>query len=268
MKRKFATVLSCSVLLASQVASGNSVAQESFRVKRPSAAETADASGNQEAPLQATATMNLESPSIPAFRNAVHAWEAKNNPKLQAQTGTTDSAHHGFKSHLGSALLAVASVAGSVANSYVPIATVSGGRRTNEPEINVDAGHCPAMVDPAFQIPVRWWEALSQEEADPVMGPQWKLWLQAVQEVFKARARELRSTPGAASLHVIINPNGTIFNMSPYTGNERAHQNLPISEPTLMHLRDMVGTMGVFPPFPGGTKVRCYHLIFDGSAGI
>ncbi len=212
--------------------------------------------------------MTLESPSIPAFRNAVYAWEAKNNPAMHGQTATADNAHHGLKSHLGGAFLAMASVAGTVANSYVPIATVSGGRRNNEPTINVDAGHCPAQVDPAFQVPVKWWDALSREQQDIVMGPQWKLWLQAVQEVFKARAHELKSTPGAASLHVIVNPNGTIFNMSPYTGNERAHQELPISEPTLLHLRDMVGTMGSFPPFPGGTKVRCYHLIFDGSAGI
>lgn len=298
MKWKFATIIGCSVLLASQLASCSFVrAQESFRVKRPSATENVeDTSANrgitanhdlsanqyhkilpaeisvddavQRVPLQATATMITESPSIPAFRNAVYAWAAKNNPNMHAQNATADSAHHGLKSHLGSALMAMASVAGTVANSYVPIATVAAGQRATAPQIDIEPGHCPAMYDPAFQIPVRWWDVLSQEQNDPVLGPQWKLWLDAVRDVFKARAPELRSTPGAASLHVVINPNGTIFNMSPYTGNERAHQNMPISERTLLHLRDMVGTMGVFPPFPGGSKVRCYHLIFDGSAGI
>jgi len=296
--KKLAAIISCSILVASQLARGDVVrAQESFRVKRPVASDNTGATGydaapaantsndnsrnqypkvlpaevsvdsEQKAPLQATATMVLESPSIPNFRNAVYLWASQNNPELHSQSGTTDGAHHGLKSHLGGAFLAMASVAGGVAGSYIPIASVSGNRRLGEPLIKVDAGHCPAMVDPAFQIPVRWWDDLAREQADPVLGPQWKLWLDAVKEVFQAHARELKHTPGVASLHVIINPNGSIFNMSPYTGNERAHQDQPISEPTLMKLRDIVGTVGMFPPFPGGTRVRCYHLIFDGSAG-
>ncbi|MBS2004053.1 MAG: hypothetical protein JST44_21290 [Cyanobacteria bacterium SZAS LIN-5] len=208
------------------------------------------------------------------FYNRVMDWQSKNYPALQNSPATTDSAaqhtHHGLKSHFGSALFAMVTVAGSVANSVAGsrASLVSVSQANHMPALKVDAGHCPAMVDPAFQVPVRWWDALATELADPYMGPQWRFWLKAVQDVFQCRAEELKSTPGAAALHVIVNPNGTIFNMSPYTGFERSFANKPVSERMLLHLRDMVGTVGMFPPFPAGTKVRCYHLIFDGSSGI
>ncbi len=316
MKRqKLAVVIGCSLLLTSQLAILHPAhAGESFRVKRPTATENVnDAtvngaasttnsmnynSGNnyqnkvlpaevsidaeQKPPLQATASVIQESQSIPEFRNAVLLWEQKNNPQknnpnLQSQTATAASAHRGLKAHLGSAFLGMVSVAGTMTNSYIPIASVTNGYRsgalrdpTAPPStisgvgVRVTPGHCPAMFDPAFQVPVRWWDTLNEEQQNPYFSPQWKLWLQAVQNTFEAHANELRTTPGnSAALHVIVNPDGTIFNISPYTGQERFNSSTPINEPMLMHLRDIVGRFGGFPPFPAGSRVRRYHLIFD-----
>ncbi len=170
---------------------------------------------------------------------------------------------------MGGAFSRLGTVVGSVASSYIPVASVALGNRSNsEPKIAIEAGHCPAAFDPAFQVPVRWWDILSSEEANPSLGPQWKFWLIAVQNVFQSHARELRETPGVASLHVIVNPNGSIYDVSPYTGAERGNQGHAISERTMVNLRQILLSVGRFPPFPAGSKVRCYHLIFDGSAGI
>ncbi|HEY9734278.1 MAG TPA: hypothetical protein V6C89_20370 [Drouetiella sp.] len=222
-------------------------------------------------PLHAIATMDQEmltaAQPTQSFYNSVVRWESKNSPNLQSMSGTAGSAHHGLKAHLGGAFHAIRSVAGTVASAYVPI-TVPKQPDQAYAVLRVNAGHCPAMVDPAFQIPVRWWDDLAREQGDPYFGPQWSLWLKAVKDVFESRASELKYTPGSAALHVIVNPNGSIFNMSPYTGPERTNGDKPPSESTLLQLRDMVGIVGVFPPFPVGTKVRCYHLIFDGSSGI
>jgi|688.fasta_scaffold343145_2 hypothetical protein len=284
MKRtRRAITLCCSVFLAAYLGINGVRAQEQFRVRRPISGDAVQPAANPDfganpdsetnsastrAPLQANAIMNQDfmnsAQPTQSFYSNVMQWETKNNPNFQSMNGTAGSAHHGLKAHLGNALFAMAQVAGTVATSYAPM-TVS--RHPHVPTLKVDAGHCPAMVDPAFQFPVRWWDDLAREQSDPNLGPQWNLWLKAVQDVFESRAYELRDTPGSAALHVIINPNGTIFNMSPYTGPERSYSNRPTSERTLLQLRDMVGTVGMFPPFPAGTRVRCYHLIFDGSSG-
>jgi hypothetical protein len=219
--------------------------------------------------LKANARFDSESQPSSPYRSPIVEWQAQNMPWLQERNGATmgSAPHKGFMGHVGGALFKVGGVVGTVASSYVPVATVH-GHLPPEPKITIDVGHCPAAFDPAFQVPVRWWDQLQYEQGCEVLGAQWKFWLVAVQSVFESHARELRETPGVASLHVIVNPDGSIFSLTPYTGAERAHQELPVNERTLAHLRQIVLSVGKFPPFPDGTRVRCYHLIFGGSAGI
>ena len=219
--------------------------------------------------LKANASVTLEEQPNPAYPHAIINWQNKNLPNdLQERYGgTTDNSnggpHKGLKAHLGGAMV---KAVGTVANAYVPIASV---HLTNaEPKIEIVPGHCPAAFDPAFQIPVRWWDTLSQEEGSAALGPQWKLWLTAVQYVFQAHARELRETPGVASLHVMVNPDGSFFNISIYSGAERGNQGHNMNARTMEHLRQIIMSIGQLPPFPAWSKVRCYHLIFNGSAGI
>ncbi len=247
MKREFARIISCSALLVSQWASGSIVgAQESFRVKRPSASE---AIAQTRPPLRATATMTLGSSSLSVFQNAVHAWEAKNIPSGCGPAPAKMSYN-------------------SLTNSYVPLSTVLHGRGPSGPKIKVITLVMLAMHDPALPLPEGWWRTMRDELSESTTGPQWGLWFSAVTKNFEARANQLYGTTGAAALHVIINPDGTIFEMSPYTGYEREYPNLPISEQTLIKLRDVVNTVGVFPPLPDCTKLRALHLIVDGSAWI
>jgi hypothetical protein len=215
--------------------------------------------------------MNLEERTAPLYQHAIVDWQTRNLPQLDVRNGiTTDSGvnnhHRGLKAHVGNAFT---SVLGTAVSAYVPMAHVP--LRTvptnTEPTISIEPGHCPAASDPAFQIPVKWWDALSREEGSPSLGPQWKLWLTAVRYVFQAHARELHETPGVASVHVMINPDGSIFNVTPYTGLERGNAGYAINARTLANLRQIVLNVGKFPPFPAGSKVRCYHLIFNGSAG-
>jgi hypothetical protein len=137
--------------------------------------------------------------------------------------------------------------------------------RNRRPTITVKSAHCPATSDPAFQNPPNWLDNLSQEESMRQFGSQWKLWLTAVQNVFQARAGELSSTPGVASVHLIIRPDGSIQEISNYTGHERGNAGTPVSERTLRNLQRLVVSIGKFPPFPSGSRVGRYHLILDAS---
>jgi hypothetical protein len=253
-RNKFAKTIGYCFLLSLQLVTANAVrAQENFRVGRPAAAATTGTltvktTYGESIPsttLKANATLNLEEQPNPSYQNAIFDWQNKNLPaKLQDRYGaTTDSAsngqHRGLKAHLGGAFSVLGTVVGSVASSYIPVASVAQRNRSSEPNIAIEAGHCPAAFDPAFQVPVRWWDILSSEEVSPSFGPQWT-----------------------------VNPNGSIYDVSPYTGAERGNQGHAINERTMVNLRQILLTVGKFPPFPEGSKVRCYHLIFDGSAGI
>ncbi len=158
-------------------------------------------------------------------------------------------------------------------NSVGPTVSVSDSEknrkqtRDRRPTITVSAAHCPATNDPAFQNPANWWENLSQEQSMRQFGSQWELWLNAVQNVFRARAHELSNTPGVASVHLIIRSDGSIQEVANYTGNERAHRDIPVSERTLRNLQRLVVSVGKFPPFPAGSRVGRYHLILDASVG-
>ena len=155
---------------------------------------------------KASASLNVDDMPSPLSTTAIFDWQNKNLPNLHDQTGaTTDNTRHkGLKAHLGGAFSVIGSSVGTVANAYVPIANT--GMKLAEPKITVEAGHCPAANDPAFQVPVTWWSDLSKEENSAMLGPQWTFWLTAVQNVFSAHAHELHETPGVASLHVMINP--------------------------------------------------------------
>jgi hypothetical protein len=288
-----------SILLMSSVLNANVLfAQESFRISRPSQAET-DAAVASVAPVQtaiqsnfptlnfksqqpydvttggasggalkANATVNLEDQPSPQYHNAILDWQNRCLPgRVEEQNGgaagDANIAHHkGFKSHLVGVL---GGVAGTVASSYVPVMAV---HPRPAPTIGITPGHCPAAFDPAFQVPVRWWDTLAREESSQVLGPEWKLWLSAVKLVFQAHARELLEAPQVASLHVMVNPDGSIYNVTPYTGAEGANFSHPVSERAMQNLRGIVLSVGSFPPFPQGTQVRCYHLIINASPGI
>jgi hypothetical protein len=296
-----------SALLMSSVFNADVLfAQENFRISRPSQAEkdanafasaapiqtalqsnfsaaistpvqpyditTSGVSGNT---LKANATLNLEDQPSPQYQNAIFDWQNKNLPSSFAgQNGVASGdpnmpRHKGLKAHLGGAMVVLGGVAGSVAGSYVPVAPVRQAFRPGPvPKIDIVPGHCPAAFDPEFQVPVRWWDVLSHEESSAILGPPWKLWLAAVKNVFQAHGRELHDTPGAASLHVMVNPDGSICNITPYTGAERGNAGTAISERAMQNLHRIVSSVGGFPPFPQGSQVRCYHLIFNGSAGI
>lgn len=137
--------------------------------------------------------------------------------------------------------------------------------RDRRPTITVSDAHCPATSDPAFQNPPNWYENLSQEQSMRQFGSQWELWLTAIQNVFRARANELSDTPGVASVHLIIRSDGSIQEISNYTGHERAHQESPVNERTLRNLQRLVVSVGKFPPFPAGSRVGRYHLILNAS---
>lgn len=139
--------------------------------------------------------------------------------------------------------------------------------RDRRPTITVTPAHCPATSDPAFQNPPNWYENLSQEQSMRQFGSQWELWLTAVQNVFRARANELSNTPGVASVHLIIRSDGSIQEISNYTGFERANAGSPVNERTLRNLQRLVVSVGKFPPFPAGSRVGRYHLILDASVG-
>lgn len=109
---------------------------------------------------------------------------------------------------------------------------------------------------------------MRDEVSDPILGPQWNLWYTTVDKNFSMRANQLYDTSGAAALQVIINPDGTILEMSPYTGYNREYGNLLVSEQVLFKLQDLVSKVGNFPPLPRGTKLRYLALIVDGSAWI
>lgn len=220
--------------------------------------------------LQANASVDLEEQQNLRYPETISNWESRKlRETLQSQTGTADGnagSHRGLKAHVGGAVGKLGLVVGTVANAYVPVAAV---RLTNaEPKIEIVPGHCPAAFDPAFQVPVRWWDILSSEEGNPVFGPQWKLWLSAVQAVFQSHARELKETPGVGSLHIMVNLDGSIFNISVYSGAERGNAGRAVNGRTLEHLRQIILAVGQLPAFPARSQVRCYHLIFNGSAGI
>jgi len=299
---KLAKTICCSFALGLLLLPASPVrAQESFRISRPKADETPQptpsyskpiqpssppmaseevqatvpsASSAEPAPrnaLQANATLNLEERTAPLYQNAIVDWQNRNLPQLDARNGaTTDGGlnnhHRGLKAHVGGAF---SSVLGSVASAYVPMAHVPlrSVPTNSEPTISIEPGHCPAAFDPAFQVPVKWWDSLSREEGSPTLGPQWKLWLTAVRYVFQAHAADLHETPGVASLHVMVNPDGSIYNITPYNGAERGNAGYAVNGRTLANLRQILINVGKFPPFPAGSQVRCYHLIFNGSAG-
>ena len=221
--------------------------------------------------LQANASVDLEEQQNARYPETISNWEnRKLRDSLKAQSGTADESnngsHKGLKSHVGGAVSKLGLVVGTVANAYIPVASV---HLTNaDPKIEIVPGHCPAAFDPAFQIPVRWWDILSTEEGDRTFGPQWKLWLSAVQAVFQSHARELRETPGVASLHIMVNPDGSILRISIYSGAERGNAGHTMNARTMEHLYQIIQSVGQLPAFPAGSKVRCYHLIFNGSAGI
>jgi hypothetical protein len=217
---------------------------------------------------QATATVDVENDPQRLTMRAIMDWQNRNLPDLHAgYGGTADGAqfkHKGLKAHIGGALV---STVGTVANAYVPMAavpfrTAPGGA----PTISLSTAHCPAAVDPAFQVPKNWWSDLSGEEGSRDLGPEWKAWLQAVQYVFQSHAEQLSATPGVAALHVIINPDGSIYNATPYTGMERANAGYPTNLKTMANLRGIILSVGKFPPFPLGSRVPCYHLVVDGAA--
>lgn len=221
----------------------------------------------------ANATVNLLEQSNqpnPSSMDAIYDWQSKNMPtNLKGRTGASEadvfsSQHRGLKSHLGGALSVMV---GTVANSYMPVRNVQlPGAPQGDPKISIEPGHCPAAFDPAFQVPVKWWSILSTEEGQPVLRDQWKFWLSAVKDVFQAHAFELHETPGVASLHVMVNPDGSIFNISPYTGAERGNSGYAINGRTMANLQHIILSVGRFPPFPRGSQVRCYHLVVDGSS--
>jgi hypothetical protein len=221
--------------------------------------------------LQANASLDLEEQQNARYPETISNWEnRKLRDSLKAQSGTADGSnngsHKGLKSHVGGAVSKLGLVVGTVANAYIPVTSV---HLTNaDPKIEIIPGHCPAAFDPAFQIPVRWWDILSTEEGDRTFGPQWKLWLSAVQAVFQSHARELRETPGVASLHIMVNPDGSILRISIYSGAERGNAGHTMNARTMEHLYQIIQSVGQLPAFPAGSKVRCYHLIFNGSAGI
>lgn len=158
-------------------------------------------------------------------------------------------------------------------NSVGPTVSVSDSEKSRKqardrrPTITVSSAHCPATSDPAFQNPPNWYENLSQEQSMRLFGSQWELWLNAIQNVFRARANELSNTPGVASVHLVIRPDGSIQEIANYTGNERAHGELPVNERTLRNLQRLVVSVGKFPPFPVGSRVGRYHLILDAAVG-
>lgn len=158
-------------------------------------------------------------------------------------------------------------------NSVGPTVSVSDSEknrkqaRDRRPTITVIPAHCPATNDPAFQSPPNWYENLSQEQSMRQFGSQWELWLAAIQNVFKVRASELSNTPGVASVHLIIRSDGSIQEVSNYTGGESGHRNSDVSERTLRNLQRLVVSVGKFPPFPVGSRVGRYHLILDASVG-
>lgn len=181
---------------------------------------------------------NLVSPVSQAFRNAMSAWSAQNS---RPQLNTTP---HPQIATAGSA-------------SPMPV------RPPGYERIYVTESGCPAQVDPAFNFPQLWWAKLDEEERDPVVGPEWKLWNSTVEETFRARAHELATTPGFGALHVIVDSEGTIIDASPYRGGETNHICEPRSEALMMHLKDMVVNMGSFPPFPGGSRLEQFHVLID-----
>ncbi|HEY9678571.1 MAG TPA: hypothetical protein V6C76_11210 [Drouetiella sp.] len=198
---------------------------------------------------------------------AVERWRAvelEQQKELTAQQGTTDT-HHGFMHHLASTVGTVGGTAGLIAVSYGlggrPYA-FSTAKRNKPPGITIEAGHCPAVFDPAFQVPYSWWQDLSQEQAgDPTYSEPWHAWLQSVREVVASHNSELHST-GEACVHVIINPDGSIYNVTPYNGEGGGIHN---SSSLLKTLSRVVAEIRNFPPFPLGTHVRAYHLIFEAN---
>ncbi|HEY9760112.1 MAG TPA: hypothetical protein V6C97_33460 [Oculatellaceae cyanobacterium] len=231
-------------------------------------ASTPDSSQAASHIHQVKATVDVENDPQQLSMRAIMDWQNKNLPDLHANMiGTMDSAqfkHKGLKAHLGGALV---STVGTVANAYVPMAAVPFRTAPNRaPTISLSTAHCPAAIDPAFQVPKNWWSDLSTEEESKDLGPEWKRWLQAVQYVFQSRAEQLLTTPGVAALHVIINPDGSIYNATPYTGFERANAGYPTNQKTMMNLRGIILSVGKFPPFPLGSRVPCYHLVVDGAA--
>jgi hypothetical protein len=290
---KIAKTIGCCFLLSLQLVTPDSVrAQENLRISRTTAPNTEQTRTTYGAPaqpryepaesdeiststspsdanaesipgalLKANTKLNSEDKPIPPYQKAIIEWQNKNLPTALenldgATMGSANNRHHkGLTAHLGGAL----SVLGTVAGPYIPGASVIPKKGpSSEPRIRVQTGLCPAAFDPAFQVPVIWWEIVASEESKPRLGRQWKLWLSAVQNVFQAHAIELHDTPGVALLHVIVNPNGSIFNITPLRGSER----------TIVNLRQIILSVGSFPPFPEGSKAHCYHLVFDGSAGI
>lgn len=217
---------------------------------------------------QVKATLDVENDPQQLSMRAIMDWQNRNLPDLHANNGATINSaqfkHKGLKAHIGGALV---STVGTVANAYVPVAAVPFRTAPNRPpSISLSTAHCPAAVDPAFQVPKNWWSDLSTEEGSKDLGPEWKAWLQAVQYVFQSRADQLLATPGVAALHVIINQDGSIYNATPYTGFERANAGYPTNQKTMANLRGIILSVGKFPPFPLGSKVPCYHLVVDGAA--
>ncbi|HEY9678570.1 MAG TPA: hypothetical protein V6C76_11205 [Drouetiella sp.] len=192
-------------------------------------------------------------------RGKMEAAMAAAQQAMNAQVSNT--VHHGILHHMASA-------AGDIGKSAAIMAATGSGAHphglvtamVSPPTITIEPGHCPAATDPAFQVPYSWWQDLSVEEtSNPIYRDPWAAWLGAVKEVFKAHTPELQAH-GIASIHVIINPDGSIYNMTPFYGEGRSDAT---SLQTQDNMRQIIAEVGNFPPFPIGTHVRCYHLIFD-----
>jgi len=293
-ERKFGkTICCCFALGLLLLPAGTVQAQESFRISRPDAnvapqpdpsdatpaepsnspmqSEQVPATGSPPATastdlLQSKAILNLEGRATPPYQKAIIDWQNRNLPHQPdgsndaTTNGSDNSDHRGLKAHIGSKFSTLAAL------GMIPYVHTSSAP-PREPTIWINTGLCPEMFDPAFRVPTKWWAHLGHEGRDRTLGPQWKLWLSALRLIFQAHASQLRATPGLASLHVIVNPDGSLVSVVPYDGPERRNPQYPLNERTMANLTQVLLNMGRFPPFPAGSQVPCYHLIINGSGG-
>ena len=250
--------LYCCLLSLQVISTVSAFAQEeSVRIDRPVPREMSGATLNDSVTSNYSTSMNDNALNTSTSSNGgttLNGSASLNGGSLTGlQPGTDDWLIRSNK--FGSQLAAWQSK-----NSVGPTLSVNDSEknrkqtRDRRPTIIVKDAHCPATSDPAFQNPPNWLENLSQEQSMQQYGSQWGLWLTAIQNVFKARADELSNTPGVASVHLILRSDGSIQEVSNYTGHERAHQESPVNERTLRNLQRLIVSVGKFPPFPAGSR--------------
>ena len=300
--RKSFTVIELSFALSLVIAAAESVcAQDSFRLQRPTAAHQTrqpitgevNSATTISAPLKANATVNTDNEKNSQPQSDAFALQSQQSTLKSAATtagiaGTKQAKKPLAAAATGSsvkpalkpeAAVTAVAVPKPALKAATPVAAVinkpvlkpgkpmpAAMPYSPEPSIYVTSGHCPAQFDPAFKEPIKWWDFLAREEASPELGPQWKAWMSAATASLKPHAKELKATPGLASLHVIVDRDGSISDsITPYNGPERFSPDTPLNKKTMANLQRIIKIVGHFPPFPKGSKVVRYHLLITGA---